>query len=180
VCIVGELQVKYISTMSNNKKRVNLQSGSLLWIAAAVLAVLLILAWIFVMNRSNDDQAAAAADSGQEEVLPAELGIEDIAIGTGAEARVGQNIAVHYVGTLEDGTKFDSSRDRGEPFVFTLGTGQVIQGWDLGVSGMKVGGIRKLVIPPSLGYGESGWGAIPPNATLIFEVELIDVLDNKG
>jgi len=180
VCIVEELQVKYISTMPNNEKRVNLQSGSLLWIAAAVLAVLLILAWIFVMNRSNDDQAAAALSSGQEEVLPAELGIEDVQVGTGTEARSGQTIAVHYVGTLADGTVFDSSRERGEPFTFTLGVGQVIQGWDLGVSGMKEGGIRNLTIPPSLGYGERDLGAIPPNSTLYFEVELISVVDTKG
>lgn len=167
--------------MTNNQKRHTAQSGSLLWIAAAVLAVLLVLAWVFVMNRSNsEDQAAAAAGAGDQEAVSAELGIQDITVGDGAEAQAGQTISVHYVGTLEDGTKFDSSRDRGEPFAFTLGTGQVIQGWDLGVSGMKVGGVRRLVIPPSLAYGESGWGAIPPNATLIFEVELIDILDNKG
>jgi FKBP-type peptidyl-prolyl cis-trans isomerase FkpA len=169
--------------MTDNKKGFNSQSVSLLWIAAAVLAVLLVLAWIFVMNRSNsDDQAAAAAgsESGQEQVEGAELGIEDVKIGSGAEARAGQTVAVHYVGTLEDGTKFDSSRDRGEPFTFTLGAGQVIQGWELGVSGMREGGVRNLVIPPELGYGERDLGAIPPNSTLYFEVELITIVDSKG
>lgn len=103
--------------------------------------------------------------------------IEDLVVGTGAEATVGKVISVHYTGTLTDGTKFDSSKDRGEPFEFTLGAGQVIQGWDKGFEGMKIGGKRKLTIPASLGYGEAGTpgGPIPPNATLIFEVELLGV-----
>ena len=105
-----------------------------------------------------------------------ELRIEDIKIGAGEEAKAGRTVSVHYVGTLEDGQKFDSSRDRGQPFAFPLGGGRVIKGWDQGVVGMKVGGIRKLTIPPSLGYGDRGFpGAIPGNAVLIFEVELIDV-----
>ena len=105
-----------------------------------------------------------------------QLVIEDIRVGTGAEAKAGQTVSVHYVGTLTDGKKFDSSRDRGKPFDFPLGGGRVIKGWDQGVAGMKVGGLRKLTIPPSLGYGAAGFpGAIPPNATLIFEVELIAV-----
>src|SRR5512140_891221 len=106
----------------------------------------------------------------------ADLVIEDLRPGTGAEAKVGQTVSVHYVGTLTNGQKFDSSRDRGRPFDFPLGAGKVIQGWDRGVAGMKVGGLRKLTIPPHLGYGERGFaGAIPPNATLIFEVELLGV-----
>src|SRR6185437_3134952 len=105
-----------------------------------------------------------------------QLVIEDIRVGTGAEAKAGQAVSVHYVGTLTDGKKFDSSRDRGKPFDFPLGGGRVIKGWDQGVAGMKVGGLRKLTIPPSLGYGAAGFpGAIPPNATLIFEVELVGV-----
>lgn len=101
---------------------------------------------------------------------------EDILVGTGAEAKRGDTISVHYVGTLADGTKFDSSRDREQPFTFILGAGQVIEGWDLGVAGMKVGGTRKLTIPPELGYGARGAGdVIPPNATLIFEVELLSI-----
>lgn len=102
--------------------------------------------------------------------------IEDITIGAGAEAKNGNTISVHYTGTFENGTKFDSSLDRGEPFSFVLGQGQVIAGWEQGILGMKIGGKRKLTIPPSLAYGESGvQGAIPPNATLIFEVELLEV-----
>jgi FKBP-type peptidyl-prolyl cis-trans isomerase len=104
------------------------------------------------------------------------LEIYDEVVGTGAEAKAGQNIQAHYVGTLVNGTKFDSSVDRGQPFEFTLGVGQVIQGWDVGIQGMKVGGKRKLVISPELGYGSRGAGnLIPPNATLIFEVQLVAV-----
>lgn len=105
-----------------------------------------------------------------------ELKIEDTTVGTGIEAVSGKSVTVHYTGTLIDGTKFDSSKDRSEPFTFNLGKGEVIQGWDLGVVGMKVGGTRILTIPSNLGYGEQGaGGVIPPNATLIFEVELLDV-----
>lgn len=101
---------------------------------------------------------------------------EDLVVGTGIEAIPGKKVTVHYTGTLTSGEKFDSSLDRGEPFVFNLGSGQVIQGWDIGVAGMKVGGKRKLTIPPHLGYGERGAGAaIPPAATLLFEVELLKV-----
>ncbi len=104
------------------------------------------------------------------------LKIEDLKVGTGAEAVAGKGVTVHYVGTLTDGSKFDSSRDRGEGFSFSLGAGQVIQGWDKGVAGMKVGGLRKLTIPPELGYGPRGFPpVIPPNSTLVFEVELLSV-----
>ncbi len=104
-----------------------------------------------------------------------ELVIEDIVVGTGAEAKAGQRESVHYTGTLTNGSKFDSSRDRGKPFEFALGAGQVIKGWDQGVAGMKIGGQRKLTIPPHLGYGAKGVGngLIPPNATLVFDVELL-------
>lgn len=102
--------------------------------------------------------------------------VVDMRAGTGAEAKKGDLVSVHYTGTLEDGTKFDSSRDRGQPFQFPLGAGRVIQGWDFGVAGMKVGGQRKLTIPPEEGYGARGAGAaIPPNATLHFDVELIKI-----
>lgn len=105
-----------------------------------------------------------------------ELKSEDIVVGTGAEAVAEKQVTVHYTGTLTDGTKFDSSLDRREPFEFTLGAGEVIQGWDMGVVGMKVGGKRKLTIPPALGYGERGAGSvIPPNSTLIFDIELLEV-----
>jgi len=105
-----------------------------------------------------------------------QLQIEDIRVGTGAEAVAGRPVGVHYVGTLINGSKFDSSRDRNEPFDFTLGVGEVIQGWDQGVAGMKVGGVRKLTVPPSMGYGARGFApVIPPNSTLVFEVELLRV-----
>ncbi|MDH5587458.1 MAG: FKBP-type peptidyl-prolyl cis-trans isomerase [Nitrospirota bacterium] len=100
----------------------------------------------------------------------------DLAVGTGREAHAGETATVHYTGTLVDGTKFDSSKDRNQPFSFRLGAGHVIKGWDEGVEGMKIGGTRKLVIPSDLGYGSRGAGAaIPPNATLIFIVELLDL-----
>ncbi|MFA5702483.1 MAG: FKBP-type peptidyl-prolyl cis-trans isomerase [Advenella sp.] len=106
-----------------------------------------------------------------------ELIIEDIEVGTGEEAKSGQHVTVHYTGwLLDNGAKFDSSKDRNQPFSFPLGAGHVIKGWDQGVAGMKIGGKRKLTIPASLGYGTRGaGGVIPPNATLVFEVELLDL-----
>jgi FKBP-type peptidyl-prolyl cis-trans isomerase FkpA len=126
--------------------------------------------------------ALATAASGDSAVAPAavqdtgELQIFELKEGTGETAVAGKTVMVHYTGTLLNGTKFDSSKDRNQPFPFTLGAGQVIQGWDSGVAGMKVGGTRKLVIPSKLGYGAAGaGGVIPPNATLVFEVELLEV-----
>ena len=114
------------------------------------------------------DENVITTDSGLQYVVIAE--------GDGAQPQTGQRVFVHYVGTLEDGTKFDSSRDRGRPFDFTIGQGQVIKGWDEGVGMMKVGDRRKLIIPPELGYGARGaGGVIPPNATLIFDVELLRI-----
>ncbi|WP_025915913.1 FKBP-type peptidyl-prolyl cis-trans isomerase [Herminiimonas sp. CN] len=109
------------------------------------------------------------------------LQYEEITVGTGAEAKAGDHVSVHYTGWLQNadgsaGSKFDSSKDRNEPFEFPLGAGHVIKGWDDGVQGMKIGGVRKLIIPSALGYGARGaGGVIPPHATLIFEVELLGV-----
>lgn len=116
--------------------------------------------------------------AAEEGLVTAASGLQyvDLVVGSGREAHAGETATVHYTGTLTNGTKFDSSNDRNEPFQFRLGAGHVIKGWDEGVEGMKIGGIRKLVIPPQLGYGSRGAGsAIPPNATLIFEVELLDL-----
>lgn len=106
-----------------------------------------------------------------------ELQSTDVVVGTGAEAVAGKKVTVHYVGMLTNGTKFDASKDHGQPFSFTLGAGQVIKGWDEGVAGMKIGGKRTLVIPSDLAYGAGGTpdGTIPPNATLNFEIELLKV-----
>lgn len=104
------------------------------------------------------------------------LQYRDEVVGDGPEARAGQMVSVHYTGTLTNGSKFDSSHDRGQPFQFPLGAGRVIRGWDEGVAGMKVGGRRRLVIPPELGYGSRAMGAaIPANSTLVFDVELLGV-----
>ncbi|MEL7313815.1 MAG: FKBP-type peptidyl-prolyl cis-trans isomerase [Cyanobacteria bacterium J06559_3] len=120
------------------------------------------------MEEASNEQALVTTESG--------LQYEEIVEGTGALPQAGQRVTVHYTGTLEDGTKFDSSRDRNRPFSFTIGVGQVIKGWDEGVATMRVGGQRKLIIPPELGYGARGaGGVIPPNATLLFDVELLRI-----
>ncbi len=116
-----------------------------------------------------------AAPTQQLVLNVGQLVVEDVVVGTGPLAETGDTVNVHYVGRLEDGTQFDSSYDRGTPFTFTAGAGQVIAGWDQGVPGMRVGGTRRLTIPPNLGYGLSGRGPIPPNATLIFDVELVSI-----
>ena len=119
-----------------------------------------------------------AGHAAEEAMVKTSSGLQytDLVVGQGREAHAGETVTVHYTGTLVDGTKFDSSKDRNKPFSFKLGAGRVIKGWDEGVEGMKIGGTRKLVIPAQLGYGARGAGStIPPNATLIFEVELLDL-----
>ncbi|MBK8232566.1 MAG: FKBP-type peptidyl-prolyl cis-trans isomerase [Candidatus Eisenbacteria bacterium] len=118
----------------------------------------------------------AQANGGKMVTNPSGLQYEDLVVGTGPSPARGESVQVHYTGWLTDGSKFDSSKDRGTPFVFPLGMGRVIKGWDEGVASMKVGGKRKLIIPANLGYGAQGaGGVIPPNATLVFEVELLGI-----
>jgi FKBP-type peptidyl-prolyl cis-trans isomerase len=139
-------------------------------VGAIALVIIAILAFV-VINRiikSNQNKGMITTPSG--------LKYQDLVVGTGQEAKSGDSVTVNYTGWLDDGTKFDSSIDRNQPFTFTLGTGGVIQGWDEGVVGMKVGGKRRLVIPPDLAYGSQGAsGVIPPNATLTFEVDLLSI-----
>lgn len=127
-------------------------------------------------NPSSGDAGNEAAASGKVETTPSGLKYVDLEAGTGATPKAGQTVVVHYTGTLENGKKFDSSRDRNQPFSFPLGMGKVIKGWDEGLSTMRVGGRRQLIIPPELGYGpRSAGGVIPPNSTLIFDVELLKI-----
>jgi peptidylprolyl isomerase len=123
---------------------------------------------------TRTNEMSQQTNQGNIQTTPSGLQYEEIQVGTGPNPQPGQQVTVHYTGWLKDGAKFDSSVDRGRPFDFTIGKGQVIKGWDEGVMSMKVGGKRRLIIPPELGYGQRGApGAIPPNATLVFEVELL-------
>jgi peptidylprolyl isomerase/FKBP-type peptidyl-prolyl cis-trans isomerase FkpA len=137
------------------------------------LLLLLGSAALFLTRAAWSETSAMSEPQGESK---GGLKIEDQKVGTGEPAKAGDTVSVHYTGWLTNGTKFDSSKDRGQPFSFPLGAGRVIKGWDQGVAGMKVGGKRKLTIPPDLAYGPRGaGGVIPPNAELIFEVELLKI-----
>jgi FKBP-type peptidyl-prolyl cis-trans isomerase len=144
-----------------------------------ILLIAVVLVFYFVLKpretKAPTNNGAAIVNNINNQTAMDQVKIEILKQGEGAEAKAGDSLTVNYVGTLEDGTKFDSSIDRNEPFVFTLGVGQVIQGWDQGMAGMKVGEKRKLTIPASLGYGDRAVGPIPANSTLIFEVDLLKI-----
>ena len=155
-------------------------------IALAVMTVLVTVGFLLFYNKNEKPQTADIGAMKQDAAIDLKLNnqkmnkqgveIEILKDGTGAIAKKGDTVSVHYVGVLENGTKFDSSVDRGTPFEFSLGAGRVIPGWDIGVEGMKVGEVRKLTVPSELAYGSGGAGnAIPPNATLIFEVQLLGI-----
>lgn len=148
----------------------------LLAIIVGLIALGIFVYFIFGFNQKPSyDTIKAVEENNTKSTMNDDLKIEDTQIGEGKEVKSGDTVTIHYKGILTNGTKFDSSYDRGQPFETQIGVGQVIKGWDLGVVGMKVGGKRKLTIPPALGYGNQDLGVIPPNSTLTFEVELIDV-----
>ena len=155
-------------------------STDVLWSAAMRRAVLFFVVISAAgLGACKKDKEGTMASSSEQDKKSAVAGlvIEEVQAGTGELAAKGKTVSVHYTGRLTNGTKFDSSLDRGQPIQFPLGTGMVIKGWDMGIDGMKVGGKRKLTIPPNLAYGERGTpgGPIPPNATLVFDVELTAV-----
>lgn len=145
-------------------------------IAILVILLLAILGGAYLVF--GDRIFAGQSETSQADMISTASGLQyqDTLVGSGATAKPGDTVSVHYTGTLTDGTKFDSSLDRNQPFEFTIGAGRVIAGWEEGLVGMNVGGKRKLVIPPALGYGAAGaGGVIPPNATLFFEIELLAI-----
>lgn len=181
-------------TPMNDQEAANQDSGKKYLFVAVFFIALIIAGGIFVTNKkektkeplqstspsatiaANAVPEASATPSASPIMNVTKLEIKDEKVGTGEAATVGKKVTVNYLGTLTDGTKFDSSYDRGTPFSFTLGAGEVIEGWDKGVVGMKIGGKRKLIIPSSMAYGDSGIsGVIPGGATLVFEVELLKV-----
>jgi len=146
-------------------------------VAIGVLVLIVFAYFIFGMNGSTTNTNSSTT----QQVAPSQLAnsgklqITDEKIGTGTAVKSGDTVEINYVGTLTNGKKFDASADHGGPFTTQIGVGQVIKGWDEGITGMRVGGKRKLVIPPSLGYGDQAAGSIPPNSTLIFQVELVGI-----
>ena len=170
--------------MSAREQRMaNIKRRNQIWIGLLVAILVVIAAYLIYQQVKPAEQAPEPAAGGPPEIddnietvtTVSGLQYQDILVGSGAEAKEGDLVSVHYTGWLTDGSKFDSSVDRGQPFQFPLGAGRVIQGWDEGVAGMKEGGKRRLIIPAALAYGESGNPpVIPPNATLIFDVELLE------
>jgi FKBP-type peptidyl-prolyl cis-trans isomerase FkpA len=159
------------SSKERTEERKEKQNNQRVIIITAVLALVALVAIFY-----RPKHAGFSIDEAGMTTTPSGLKYKDVNIGSGAEAQAGDLVSVHYSGYLTDGTKFDSSVDREQPFQFQLGAGNVIAGWDEGVAGMRVGGKRQLLIPPELGYGANGAGeAIPPNATLFFEVELLEI-----
>ena len=158
----------------SSRKPSNQTSKLIIYIVIAALAIgtLVYLLSILIGRSESPD---VSVPQGTEATSASGLKYVDEVAGTGESPKPGQMVTVHYTGTLEDGTKFDSSRDRNEPYTFRIGSGTVIRGWDEGIMTMKVGGRRKLIIPPELGYGARGRGTIPPNATLYFDIELLGV-----
>jgi hypothetical protein len=157
-------KIRYNSSMNNN------------FIIAVIVGILALCVFAYFIFGLGDRAPQAGTITTQAQPSnAAKLKIEDEKVGTGPAVKSGDTIAINYVGTLPNGTKFDSSYDRGTPFETQIGVGQVIKGWDEGVVGMKVGGKRKLTIPPALGYGDQAQGSIPANSTLIFEVELVSI-----
>ncbi len=140
-----------------------------------IIILTVIVGGVYFLFQNQKNNKGQEANNNIQDIQG--MKVEILKEGTGESAKNGDTVSVHYTGTLEDGTKFDSSRDRGTPFSFILGAGRVIKGWDLGVAGMKIGEQRKLTIPSELAYGDAGTpgGPIPPNATLIFEVELLGI-----
>jgi peptidylprolyl isomerase len=160
-----------VSSQAVSSQAASSQAVSSQAVSSQAAQTVLAQANLLTQPESNPMSAESAAN-----VVTTESGLQyiDVVEGTGVPPEKGQTVSVHYTGTLQDGTKFDSSRDRGQPFEFPLGAGRVIKGWDEGIASMKIGGQRQLIIPPDLGYGSRGaGGVIPPNATLLFDVELL-------
>jgi len=159
------------NTRSPRKSKQATRRIAVIVIASLAIAGVLLAGLLFAFG----GRGKSAPGPGGEVTTPSGLRYVDEVVGSGDSPKLGQNVTVHYTGTLENGTKFDSSVDRGQPFNFRIGTHAVIQGWDEGIMTMKVGGKRRLTVPANLAYGAAGRPGIPPNATLIFEVELLGV-----
>ncbi len=158
------------------KRRAAKQRNQRLLIGGIILVVLVVIGYFALTALQNRNSTSSSTGSGQATTSSSGLQMIDEVVGSGQEAKTGDTVSVNYTGWLADGTKFDSSYDRNQAFDFTLGAGDVIKGWDEGVVGMKVGGKRKLVIPPDLAYGAGGYPpVIPANATLTFEVDLVAI-----